>query len=201
MARVSSATAPRNLPAAGTARTAHGRPGNGGDDDGGQAPEGAGLRMVPPGWVPLTTTVLCVLAVADAAYLTYAHYTSASVLACPTNGFVNCGLVTTSVYSHPLGIPVADAGLIWAIGMLVICSPWGWRQASPWFGRLRILGVVGGLLSVFYLLWAELVKLHHLCEYCTVMHVLTLLLFLAIVFGTALAVPADDGSGGEPAGA
>ena len=44
---------------------------------------------------------------------------------------------------------------------------------------------------VFYLLWAELIKLHHLCEFCTVMHVLTVALFLLIVFGTALATPAE----------
>lgn len=157
--------------------------------------------MVPPHWAPLTAFVMCVVAFADAAYLTYAHYTTAAVLACSTKGFVDCAAVTTSVYSHPLGVPVVVPGLIWCAGMAVLCGPWAWRASDkswwPWVGRLRVVGSVAGVAMVFYLLWAELIKLHHLCEFCTLMHVLTVALFLVIVFGTALAVPAEP----EPAAA
>jgi len=44
---------------------------------------------------------------------------------------------------------------------------------------------------VIWLMYAELVKLRHICEYCTVVHILTVALFIVIVFGTALAVPND----------
>ena len=47
------------------------------------------------------------------------------------------------------------------------------------------------MAMVFYLLWAELIKLHHICEYCTVMHILTIALFIVIVLGTALGVPVE----------
>lgn len=155
-------------------------------------PEGP-VGMVPPRWAPLSATVICVLAFADSAYLTYAHFTSPSVLACSTKGFVDCAAVTTSVYSHPLGVPVVIPGLVWCALMAVVCSPWVWRASSrpwwPWVGRLRLAGSVAGIGMVFYLLWAELVKLHHLCEYCTGVHVLTVALFLVVVFGTALSEP------------
>lgn len=152
--------------------------------------------LVPPTWVPVISSAICILAFADSAYLSYAHYTSVSVLACPTHGFVDCAAVTTSVYSHPFGIPVVVAGLAWSFVMGILCSPWGWYKAQvrwwPWFSRLRLAGSVAGVGMVFYLLWAELIKLHHLCEFCTIVHVLTISLFLVIVFGMAISVPADQ---------
>jgi len=167
----------------------------------GEAGPASGTRSLPPRWVPVTATVICVLAVLDSAYLTYAHFTSASVLACPTKGFIDCGLVTTSSYSHPFGIPVAVAGLGWSLVMLALCSPRAWRAASAWVSRARLVLSVGGVAMVFYLLWAELIKLRHLCEYCTGVHVLTVALFVVIVFGTALSQPADGEEEGAGAGA
>jgi uncharacterized membrane protein len=99
--------------------------------------------------------------------------------------------VTTSSYSHPFGIPVVIPGDIWCLFMLALCSPWGWRATSVWANRLRLAGSVAGVAMVFYLVWAELVKLHHLCEFCTGVHILTVLLFLIIVFVTAWASPGD----------
>ncbi|HTV12117.1 MAG TPA: vitamin K epoxide reductase family protein [Acidimicrobiales bacterium] len=147
---------------------------------------------IPPRWAPWASMVICALAIADSAWLTYAHYTTPAVLVCSTKGFVDCAAVTTSSYSHPFGIPVAVAGLVWSVGMLALCTPWAWRAWSPWWRRARVAGSVLGVLTVFYLLWAELIKLHHLCEYCTAVHILTIALFFVVVFGTALAVPAGD---------
>ena len=152
-----------------------------------------GPAIIPSRWVPFASTLICVLAVLDSSYLTYAHFTSATILACSTKGFVNCALVTTSVYSHFLGLPVSVLGLAWSIGMLVLCNPWAWRAVSPWVGRIRLLGSVTGAAMVIWLMYAELVKLRHLCEYCTLVHILTILLFVVVVFGSALAVhPEDD---------
>jgi uncharacterized membrane protein len=153
---------------------------------------GPGPAIIPPRWVPIASTIVCVLAVLDSSYLTYAHFTSATILACSTKGFVNCALVTTSVYSHFLGLPVSVLGLAWSAGMLVLCSPWAWRAVSPWVGRIRLLGAVTGAAMVIWLMYAELVKLRHLCEYCTLVHILTIVLFVVVVFGTALAVHPED---------
>jgi uncharacterized membrane protein len=151
-------------------------------------------RLVPPRWVPITTTIICALAVADSAYLTYTHFANPKAIACffsKPGSLINCGMVTTSSYSHPFGIPVALAGLVWSVVMLALCSPWGWRAASPWVARARLAGSVAGVAMVFWLLWAELIKLRHICEYCTVVHLLTFALFVVIVLGWAMAVPAE----------
>jgi uncharacterized membrane protein len=136
--------------------------------------------------------VICLLALADSAYLTYAHFTTSALASCPTKGFIDCAAVTSSSYSHPFGIPVVIPGDIWCVGMLALCSPWGWRAASVWVGRLRLAGSVAGVGMVLWLVWAELIKLRHLCEYCTGVHVLTVALFIVIVFATAMSAPAAD---------
>jgi uncharacterized membrane protein len=149
--------------------------------------------LVPPGWVPITTTILCAIALADSAYLTWIHYTNPTGLFCSTTGIFNCDAVTTSVYSHPFGIPVAVAGLAWSFVMLLLCSPWGWRSPWRWVSPVRLAGSVAGVGMVFYLIYRELFSLSHICEYCTVVHVMTIALFIVVAFGTALATrPEDD---------
>ncbi len=148
--------------------------------------------LVPPGWVPITSTIICAIALADSAYLTFIHYTNPAGLACSTSGFVNCTAVTTSIYSHPFGVPVAVAGLAWSFVMLLLCSPWGWRASSRWVSPLRLAGSVAGVGMVFYLLYVELFSLGHLCEYCSVVHLMTIALFVVVAFGTALAIPGDE---------
>ncbi len=162
--------------------------GTSGGQDLGAAPRPA---LVPPRWVPLTTTVMCLLALADSSYLLYAHFTSPLVLRCPTSGFINCASVTTSKYSHPFGVPIVIPGVIWCVAMLALCSPWAWRAVSRWVSWLRLAGSIAGVAMVLWLVWVELIKLHHLCEYCTGVHVLTVLLFIVIVFATAMGVPGD----------
>jgi uncharacterized membrane protein len=65
-----------------------------------------------------------------------------------------------------------------------------WRAASPWLRWVRLAGTGAGVLMVLYLLWAELVKLRHICQFCTIMQVLSVALFFVVVFGTAAALPA-----------
>jgi uncharacterized membrane protein len=148
--------------------------------------------LVPPGWVPIASTIICAIALADAAYLTYIHYSNPDGLFCSTSGFINCTAVTTSIYSHPFGIPVAVAGLVWSFVMLLLCSPPGWRASARWVSPVRLAGSVAGVGMVFYLLYVELFSLGHLCEYCTVVHLMTIALFIVVAFGTALAVPGDE---------
>jgi uncharacterized membrane protein len=148
--------------------------------------------MVAPRWVPPTATVVCVLTVLDAAYLTFEHFHGKSFSGCVVNSFINCGAVTNSIYSRFLGLPVSVLGLAWAAGMLVLCSPPAWRAASRWWSRLRLLGSVTGVAMVLYLVYCELFKIGKLCEFCTGVHLLSLVLFFVVIFGTALAVPAGE---------
>lgn len=137
-----------------------------------------------PRWPAVWGTVVCALGIADGAYLTYAHFTTASVLACPRTAFINCDLVTTSAYSHFLGLPVAVLGLAYFLGMLPFQLPVAWRSQRREVRLLRLLGSVVGILMVFWLLYAELVKLDAICLFCSLVHLITFILFVVTVLGT-----------------
>jgi len=144
-------------------------------------------------WPWLAGTLICLLGLADASYLTVAHYDAHVTLACPDRGFVNCGLVTTSVYSEILGIPVAVLGLVFFLGMLPLQLPWAWRSTRRSVRLLRLGGSVVGVGMVMWLVYAELFLIGSICLYCTGVHVLTFLLFVTVAFGTAVTSPEPTG--------
>jgi uncharacterized membrane protein len=178
-------------PPAPAAPPAHGRPGGG--PSGGDG-EGGGEGPAPtPRWPWIAGLAICLIGLADAGDLTYAHFTSVKALSCPESHFVNCAKVTTSSYSHLFGLPVSVLGLVFFFGMLALQSPWAWR--SQWaplrYGRLG--ATVVGVGMILWLLYAELFKLHAICLYCTGVHILTVLLFFVTVMGTiSTAVYGDD---------
>jgi len=139
----------------------------------------------------LTSTVLCLVGLAVSAYLTVEHYSSSTTLACPESATINCVKVTTSSYSELLGVPVPLLGLLFFVGLTALCLPVSWRTASPWPARLRLAGVTLGVVFVIYLVWAELFRIEAICLWCTVVHVVTLLLFFVVVLDAALR-PIDD---------
>jgi uncharacterized membrane protein len=133
-----------------------------------------------PGWVIWTSLAFCVLGLLDAAYLTFEHFTASSTLACSDSGTINCLKVTTSSYSKVLGMPVALLGLIFFVAMTALCLPQLWRSRIPWIRPLRLAATVVGMISVLYLLWAELFKIDAICLFCTGVHVLTFLVFALV---------------------
>lgn len=135
-----------------------------------------------PGWV---SGGVCLAGVVVAAYLTYAHYTSPSVLACSDKGLVDCAKVTTSSYSQIFGVPVADAGLAYFAVMGGLCSPWAWSSAHRGLRLARVLGSLAGVGMVLWLIYVELFRLDAICLYCTIVHALTVLLFITVSLGTA----------------
>jgi uncharacterized membrane protein len=147
---------------------------------------GSSLGVIP--WLTLAVSVAGVLV---SAYLTYEHFTAGTTLACPETGVVNCFKVISSQYSKLFGIPVALLGLLFFLGMLALSLPPLWRTTSPWPDRLRLAGVVVGVVMVCYLIWAELFRINAICLWCTVVHALTLILFGLIVIRVALP-PLDD---------
>lgn len=132
-------------------------------------------------------TALVAMAVAGigiAAYLTAVHYLDVP-LACPANALINCAQVTSSAYSVVPGtqIPITIPGLLWFIvsGGLAVLALIRAADGRPEPERLRLYQVLwgaAGLLFVLYLVYCEIVLLHRLCEWCTVVHLLTLATFL-----------------------
>ncbi|HKH88932.1 MAG TPA: vitamin K epoxide reductase family protein [Acidimicrobiales bacterium] len=141
-------------------------------------------------WRPWSAFVVSVLGVALATYLTYTHYATATGApsVCPLGGVggnsvVNCQLVLTSGWSSIFGLPVALFGAVFFLFMTVINLPMMWRSTSMWLARIRLYAAVAGMAMVLYLVGVELLALHHICIYCTGVHLLQFALFMLVITG------------------
>ncbi|MGH9073847.1 MAG: vitamin K epoxide reductase family protein, partial [Acidimicrobiales bacterium] len=115
-----------------------------------------------------------------AGYLTAVHYAKVP-LACSVTSFVNCAQVTQSTFSVVPGtsVPITVPGMAWfgAMGAIAVAglrlSALGLPEPTG-LRPLHFLLAVAGLAAVLYLVYAELVVLHRICEWCTAVHVLVL---------------------------
>lgn len=146
-----------------------------------------------PRWPWRLGTVLSLIGLAIAAYLTYEHYTGSRSLACPAlSTGINCLKVTTSPWSREFGMPVSVLGLAFFVVMLVLQSPWAWGRPELAVRAVRLGWCVVGLGNAVVLIYDELVKIDAICEWCTAVHVLTFLIFVATVFGTISTDPLPE---------
>jgi uncharacterized membrane protein len=144
-------------------------------------------------WVVPATLAITAAGVAVSAYLTVAHFSSPELLVCSESSTVNCAAVTTSAQSKFLGIPVAVLGLVWFVGMFVLCLPRAWNTTWRPVHLARGLGALGGMGFVLWLLYAELVILRVICLWCTVAHVLAFALFVIVaVTWPDVSAPEDE---------
>lgn len=127
--------------------------------------------------------ILSLLGIAIAIYLTAVHSQGAP-LVCSTTGVIDCESVLSSVYSLVPGtaIPITIPGLLWFVvsGALALV---GWRL-RPGEHRVLLVELIWsalGILTVFYLVYVEIVRLHKVCSWCTVIHVVILAMLLIAV--------------------
>jgi uncharacterized membrane protein len=140
-----------------------------------------------PAWVQWTSLALSLAGLGVSIYLTIAHYTSTSILACSAKGFVDCAKVTTSSQSMVFGVlPVAVLGLAFYVFMVAVNSPWGWRMRFPLVWWARIGSIVVGIGFVLYLVYAEIIQIGNICLWCTSVHVITFLLFALLIFAASI---------------
>lgn len=149
-------------------------------------------RLAPRTLVGVIGTACSVAGICIAAYLTVAHYTSSTTLACPEHGVVNCEKVTTSSYAVVFGVPVAVAGLAYFVVMTVLQLPGLWARADPVLRVGRVVVAAGGMAFVLWLLYAELFRLDAICLWCTAVHVLVFVVFVTTMFGTAIVAPSTE---------
>jgi uncharacterized membrane protein len=150
---------------------------------------------VAPRWASPVTLMLSLVGLAVSAYLTFVHYTTPTALSCPNTGLINCVKVTTSPQSMLFGtIPVAVTGLAYFAAMTALTTPWAWRTVSPLLRAGRLAAAVAGIGMVCYLVYVELVVVDAICLWCTAVHVLTFMLFVAVLAATVLR-PLSDGDG------
>lgn len=135
-----------------------------------------------PRWAIVTTFVLSLIGLGLSIFLTISHFDHAVIInACSTGGgTVNCLAVTTSAQSYFLGVPVAILGLGTYLVMTALNSPWGWRATYYWLHVARFVIALISMLFVFWLLYAELIIINHICEYCTAVHVVTFVLLIVL---------------------
>jgi uncharacterized membrane protein len=156
------------------------------DDPSGGAAGGGGFGA----WFLLGAAVV---GLGIATYLTTLHYAGVPPI-CSTGGFINCESVLKSTYSVVPGtsIPVTVPGMIWfivsgALAVISIRCARGGVEEPEWLRPAHLIWCVLGLVSVLYFVFAEIVKLHELCEWCTGAHVLV---FLSLLVAIARVQPA-----------
>ena len=133
---------------------------------------------------PVALVGMAIAGIAVAAYLTAVHYTPLP-LVCSTTGVIDCAQVTSSSYSVVPGttVPITIPGMLWFLvsgGLAGVGLVRVW-QRRPEPARLRLAQLVWaalGLAFVLYLVYVEIVLLHKLCEWCTVVHLLILVTLL-----------------------
>src|SRR5258708_760524 len=163
------------------------------------------LALLRREWLAAAVAAMALAGIAISIYLTTEHYAKAEPF-CPTVGPINCASVLRSKYSVvPLtgsaspGIPLTRPGGIWFLvsgGLAAALLFLAYRQrAEPeWLRPALLLWSAAGLLFVLYLVFAEIVLIRNICLWCTGVHLLTLLTFLAALTlwqrSPALAEPA-----------
>ena len=114
---------------------------------------------------------------------------------------MNCARVITSKYSYVPGttLPISLAGLVWClvVGALALVGLFGGPERR-WLRFAQFAWTLLGMLTVFYLVYVEIVLLRNLCAWCTVLHGLILLMFLiALVRLPARSSPDEEEWEGE----
>lgn len=129
----------------------------------------------------VTTFPLALVGLGISTYLTVVHFVGTQILACSATGLFNCDAVTTSAESRFLGIPVAVLGLAQYVVMTGLCSPWAWRSSRREVHLARLAFAVVGMGFVLWLISAELLIIHNVCEWCSGVHLVTFALFVCVV--------------------
>jgi uncharacterized membrane protein len=153
------------------------------------SPAGPATAPGPPRWLQLVSLALAVLGLAVSAYETWAHFHGSHLAGCPTggSGTFNCSAVITSPQSMVFGVfPVAILGLVFYVAVTALMTPWAWRAQRREVGLLRLAAMIVGMGFAMYLIYAEVVQIDDICEYCTGVHVITFLLFCITVVAAAI---------------
>jgi len=100
---------------------------------------------------------LALAGIAVAGYLTAVHYAHTSPI-CTTGG---CEKVQHSSYAELAGVPVALLGLFAYVAILATTAVRGVGASLAG----AVLGLSGAAFSG-YLLWAQLARIHAICQWC-----------------------------------
>ena len=127
-------------------------------------------------------------------YLTYTHFQPAA-LACSAGSVVDCATVTSSRWSVIPGTqaPVALLGLAFFAVSLALVVPALQGHDGLWLRMLHLAWSTGALAFVIYLVYAELVLVHRICEWCSAVHLLVVATFLLSAIRLQVVRASDSG--------
>jgi uncharacterized membrane protein len=101
------------------------------------------------------------------------------------NAVINCSDVLKSRFSTVPGtnVPITLPGMVWflvsgALAVVGLISIWRGQDEPERLRLFQLLWAAGGMVFVLYLVYAEIVQLRHICEWCTGVHILTLATFI-----------------------
>lgn len=132
-----------------------------------------------PRWVEVTTLLLSLIGLGLSIYLTITHF-EPHALVCSTSGAIDCAKVTTSPQSYIFGIPVAFYGLANYVVMTALNTPWAWRARARWVHLARFVLAIISMCFVLWLIFAEVIVIGAICEYCTGVHLVTFALLIVL---------------------
>ncbi len=138
-----------------------------------------------------TSIALGVAGLGITVYLSVVDLSTGQVpLVCSTGGLVNCDLVTSSPQSRVGPIPIAVLGALWFAVML---ASLGFEDRGGLLGSAttQLLWTGAGLLTVFYLVYAELFLIGAICLWCTALHAIIVALFLLALGRFTGAAPSE----------
>ncbi|HTI15120.1 MAG TPA: vitamin K epoxide reductase family protein [Dictyobacter sp.] len=138
---------------------------------------------------------LSVIGVIISIYLTMVHYNSKVTLVCSSSGLVNCERVITSSFSYVPGtsLPITLPGLFWfAVSGVSAALAWRGVLAPRLASIVQLIWSALAMITVFYLIYVELVRLHNICAWCTVLHIAIFITLLISVVLFQQASSDDD---------
>jgi uncharacterized membrane protein len=140
--------------------------------------------------------VLGVAGLLISGYLVGTHYFADEVpLACVSGGIVNCEQVTNSAESMVGPMPVAVLGLVWFAVFLGLLALRSWLPSQALLAQ--VIWASAGLLTVFYLVYAELFLIGALCLWCTAIHAIVVVLFLMTLWDATAPSPSSSQDVGD----
>jgi len=122
----------------------------------------------------LVITVMSVLGLFVAGYLTWSHFSGEPVYCGGSN---SCELVNSSRFAYLGPIPVALIGLTGYILILAL-SLIAWKVEQPWPMLLIFGGALIGVILQWYLFYIEVAVLRAICYWCVTSQTLITLIFL-----------------------
>lgn len=108
---------------------------------------------------------LALIGLADSWYLSASAFVGDPLVCDLGAGLDGCNQVAQSPYSKLWGIPLAEYGMIFYAALLVLSAALLVWPRAPLFRALRLLAVLGALMSVAFL-YIQFVLIGALCVYC-----------------------------------